>query len=218
MNKRTWIIILNALIVVCEAAALIMSRTMGWGIFWFYTHLSNLLLAIGALLMCVFMITKKELKDVPAYALMTKFAGTVAGCLTFLVVIFLLIPQSMMTGGVPWYAFYMGSQFILHLSNPLLGAVSFLFFENDRRFNKKKTIWIPVLLTLLYGIVMIIMNYLKVVVGPYFFLMVYAQPWYMTVLWVVLIIGFVYLLARFLLVQNQKQLHRQRKKMRKTGK
>ena len=218
MNKRTWIIVLNALIVVCEVFALVSSASMGWGIFWYYTHLSNLLLAIGALLMCVFMIIKKDLKEVPAYALMTKFAGTAAGCLTFLVVIFLLIPQSMMTGGMPWYAFYMGSQFILHLSNPLLGLISFLFFENDRRFNKKKTIWIPVLLTLLYGIVMIVLNYLKKIVGPYFFLMVYAQPWYMTVLWVALIVGFVYLLARFLLVQNQKQLHKQRKKARKAGK
>ena len=56
--------------------------------------------------------------------------------------------------------------------------------------------------TLLYGVVAIILNVLRVWHGPYPFLYVYEQPVWLTAVWVVVILGAAFLIALLLRVVN----------------
>jgi len=49
--------------------------------------------------------------------------------------------------------------------------------------------------TIIYAIISIILNILKVMDGPYLFLHVYNQPIYASVLWIIGILGGAYLIA-----------------------
>ena len=74
-----------------------------------------------------------------------------------------------------------------HTICPLLAVASFLFIEKEE-VTREDVRW-SLVPTLLYGTVMIILNIVGVVVGPYPFLMVRYQPWYMSVIWVIVIVG-----------------------------
>ena len=49
--------------------------------------------------------------------------------------------------------------------------------------------------TLVYALIAITLNLCRVIEGPYPFLMVYAQPWYASVLWCIIILGIAGFLA-----------------------
>ncbi|HPF53799.1 MAG TPA: hypothetical protein PLM48_04040 [Clostridia bacterium] len=57
--------------------------------------------------------------------------------------------------------------------------------------------------TLLYAIVIIILNIAKLLVGPYPFLHIYEQPWYMSIVWIAVILGMATLLAWLLWLLNR---------------
>ncbi len=216
MNKRTGAVLGNALIIVLALAGLYLNRAMGTKIFTYYTENSNILAGIAALLMLVFLLMKKDISGIPTFVLLLKFTSVICLLVTFLVTAFVLMPQSVLTGGsMPWWYFFIGGSMLYHHTlNPIAALLVFLFFENDKRFNKKKTIWCPVLITLFYGIVMLILNYLKITVGPYFFFLIYVQPWYVIAGVIAVILVLTYFLARGVLIANQKQLHKQRRKQR----
>ena len=48
---------------------------------------------------------------------------------------------------------------------------------------------IAVIPTIIYGIITLIMNARMVYTGPYFFFRIHQQPWYMTVMWMAVIVG-----------------------------
>ena len=48
---------------------------------------------------------------------------------------------------------------------------------------------IAVIPTIIYGIVTLIMNAKMIYIGPYFFFRIHQQPWYMTVMWMTVIVG-----------------------------
>ena len=52
--------------------------------------------------------------------------------------------------------------------------------------------------TLVYALVLVILNLAKLVDGPYPFLKVYQQPVYMSCIWVLAILGGAYLIAALL--------------------
>ena len=56
--------------------------------------------------------------------------------------------------------------------------------------------------TIIYAAVMIVLNLLKVLRGPYPFLYVYEQPIYMSVIWAVAILALTYILGLILRVLN----------------
>ena len=83
---------------------------------------------------------------------------------------------------------------MIHIICPVLAAVSFFALEGWAPFPKRDIVkaLIP---TLAYALVAVILNILRVIEDPYPFLMVYAQPWYMSVLWCVVILGIAAILA-----------------------
>ena len=81
-----------------------------------------------------------------------------------------------------------------HTLCPVLAAVSLFAWESAERLPRHeiRNALIP---TLVYALVILLLNLCRVVEGPYPFLMVYAQPWYASVLWCAVILGIAALLA-----------------------
>ena len=93
-----------------------------------------------------------------------------------------------------------------------LAVISFTLFEGDRRLNKKKTITLALLPTVLYAAILTILNMTSKVVGPYPFLMVNRNSPLISIIWAVAILVITYVLARFILLYNQKHSPRRKRK------
>lgn len=104
-------------------------------VFRFFTVDSNLIMAIIAFIFACFEISillgKK--KDIPKNMYILKLMGTASVTLTFLVVFLYL---SWIVKGGP-YTMIINSNLFLHLVNPILSIITFVFFEksNKLRFN-----------------------------------------------------------------------------------
>lgn len=104
-------------------------------VFRFFTVDSNLIMAIIAFIFACFEISillgKK--KDIPKNMYVLKLMGTTSVTLTFLVVFLYL---SWVVKGGP-YTMIINSNLFLHLVNPILSIITFIFFEksNKLRFN-----------------------------------------------------------------------------------
>lgn len=92
---------------------------------------------------------------------------------------------------------FMGSDLWLHTVGPLLNIVSFIFFERENTLSKKQPL-LAIIPTIIYAIFAIILNLLKVIDGPYFFLKIYEQPIWEVIMWLV-IIGILVFIIAFLL-------------------
>ncbi|MBO4760761.1 MAG: hypothetical protein J5520_03320, partial [Bacteroidales bacterium] len=62
---------------------------------------------------------------------------------------------------------------------------------------------LPLGATLLYGVVAITLNLLRLLYGPYFFLHVYEQPIYVSIFWVIVLMVLVYVLATLQLMLSR---------------
>lgn len=222
MSKNTKLALLfNVAIVVCEVLALVQ---YGFDVnqFHYYTVDSNLLTLVASLIYAICILVKKDNQEVPYFSTLLRYISTACLTLTFIVVILVLpffggVGES--TGldisnyGSNLVMYLTHNNFLYHhLLCPVLSIVSFCIFEGDRRLNKKKTIWLALLPTAIYAIVLIVLNIINEISGPYPFLRVNEQPIYMSIIWFVVIFGINYLLARVLLVENQKHSPRRKKK------
>ena len=207
MKKREKLsLIFNILILLMEVIGATMPLEEGIERLEFYTVLSNYFTIIPCLLMVIFIIVKKSLSEIPYPVMIMKYMATVALALTFIVVLVVIIPSDYGFSGYleGLLKFEFEGEFLYwHLLCPLLTVISFIFFEGDRRLNKKKTMYYPCLYTLVYAFVLVILNITGKVAGPYPFLMVLVNPWYISLIWFV-VIGLVnYFLAREILLVNQ---------------
>ena len=175
MKKRLDIII-HLLIIILEILGFIRAiRHEGRLAIEFYTDLSNLMALITSILYLVFY--KKENKIVNSLYFITATMLTI----TLLVVIFVLGP--MYKFDYKWLLLQ-GSHLIMHFICPVLFILVYLFHKK-RNDNK----YLPVFVTVIYGVVLIILNLLKVVDGPYPFLKVYNQSIFMSILWGIILIS-----------------------------
>lgn len=124
----------------------------GTGCFDYFTVDSNILAALCGLVLVPFNLKalKSGKDEIPKWALVLKFVGTVAVTLTMLVVILFLGP----TQG--YGIMYAGVTFDLHLTCPLLCIISFCFLERGIVLSKKQTLW-GIVPTLVYGTVYLIL-------------------------------------------------------------
>lgn len=123
----------------------------GFGIFKYFTTLSNVLCAIAALILAIFMLTGQ----VPRSILMLKYVGTAAVAVTLLTVLVFLGP----TQG---YKFLLtGDGLFLHLIGPVLAIVSFCFLETETPLSFAESL-LGLLPMILYGILYLI----KVILVP----------------------------------------------------
>lgn len=194
MNKKS--LIINILLVILEIVGLYMSYYYHNRIaIEYYTVLSNILVLITSLVFSIYLIKKL---NIPTWLKILKHTATTSIALTFLVVIFILAP--MYNFNYNYMLFY--QELILHhLICPILSIITFIFFDNIKI--EKNNIKYGISFTLIYAFIIIILNILKIVIGPYPFLMVYNQPIYMSIIWFILIVGLSYLISIILIRKKE---------------
>ena len=126
-------------------------------------------------------------------------AAVSATTVTFLVVVLVL---SWMYGDL-WYILTAGSMLYTHTLCPLIALGTFIGFV-PKEFKKVDAIK-ATSFTVIYGLIAIILNVMRVMKGPYPFLYVYEQPVWVTVFWIVTIISGAYVLSRLILVGKIKK-------------
>ena len=176
---------LDIAIIAGELAGLVFSidKHGWWGQYVYYTQWSNYILLIAAVIHLVCLLRS----SVPTAAERFLYVATCLTTVTFLVTVCILIPWY---GHAEWFLLETNGLFH-HLLCPLL-AVACLPFLHPMR---KKDALLAVIPTFIYGVILYTLNYFRRVDGPYPFLKVHAQPWYMSVLWFVLLAAAAYGIA-----------------------
>ena len=163
-----------------------------------YTVLSNYLALIAS---AVYLINPER-----RISQLLRYTATVCLTVTFIVVIFVFIPMTILAGqlaeGVQGMLLR-GNMPVHHILCPILSFISFILFEKHSSLTTRDSITAAIP-TLLYAIVTGALNILNVMEGPYPFLYVYRQPWYVSVMWFLAIPSGAYLVARVVLkIQNR---------------
>ena len=199
-RKRKAALFVNAAVIVFELYAL--SRTFFFmngffdiSAFQFYTNDSNIFALVSSVLYVVSSLNGKKT------GVRLRFMATSSLTLTFLVVICVLIPLEKESAS---YLLFDRACFFEHLVCPILSFVSFVFFEDGSALTRKDALS-AVLPTAVYASIMIILNMVRVVEGPYPFLRVCEQPLYMSVIWFFVIFGGAYLISRGILFLAKRQ-------------
>jgi len=190
------IIVANLVLIAAEVLGLRMSMIEDGMIdFRFYTELANAFSLIAAIVYIVFMlISVFREKEIPKFVSLLKYASVISLAVTMIIVAVVLAPFYDNAYGVLLFS---GSYFFYHTLAPLIALISFIFIEeHDIKGIIDNLIGISP--TVLYGVVMTILNIAKVIQGPYPFLMVYKNTLGMSIIWFAGIIGGTFLLAELL--------------------
>ena len=173
------VFIINLILVILEVIALIHDICVfGAGLFVWYTIDSNVLqLLVSASILWVLYRGEKISKKLTTI----HFVSAVGLTVTFLIAAFVLAPQ----GGIAYY-FLENVAPINHLIAPVLSVVSLLFLEKSE-LPGKAGMFLPASATMLYGLICLLLNALRLIDGPYFFLQVYSQPASVIVMWFAII-------------------------------
>lgn len=101
----------------------------GNNMFTMFTVDSNLLLGAFSIPILIYqiLVLKNKKESVPFCAYILKFVGVVGTSLTLLTVLFYLCPIL----GSNFYKLFLDTNFLYHLVVPVLGIISFIFFEYD---------------------------------------------------------------------------------------
>lgn len=188
MKRRKPIIALNIVIILFEIVGFIYSWfEYGWGMFRFFTQDSNLFALINSIILLVFLCTTNVL---PKWFVKMRYVAVLLLATTFMVTLCILAPMQ----NAFVRMFTDGSKLYQHTICPILFFIS--FFALERTVPKeKKCIFCGIVPTLIYAVILVILNILGVVDGPYPFLRVQAQPVYMSFIWAVVIFGGALLMA-----------------------
>lgn len=189
-NRTKAALALNLSIIVFEIIAIIIVFfKIGYYPLEYYTEDSNLFALAACSVMAAFQIRYlANGKEIPHAVQMLKYTAAAVLSVTFIVVLAVLSP--MRGEGINgWFYMLFNKDFtFLHTLCPVFTILSFVLFEKEPEITAKSafTATIP---TLFYAIVLIILNILGAVDGPYPFLRVMNQPVYMSFVWFFVIVG-----------------------------
>lgn len=191
MGKKKIALIINIIILLVEIFAftksIFISKDFSLS---YYTNDSNIIALISSLLFIIFYKKNIELvKDI-------RFVATSCLAVTFLVVLFILSPMYNFNYKLLMFT---DNFFIFHTLVPILSIISYIAFEDRSSKN-----YLCLIFTTVYGVILITLNILTLIEGPYPFLMVRNQSPLMTLLWGGLIIGGSYLVGIGLNYLNKK--------------
>lgn len=193
-HKNTNIII-NLLIVILEIIGFVLVfKELGITSLEYYTEDSNILLLISSIIILIYISKNKEL---PLWFKSFRYIAIVSTTLTLIIVLTVL---SWTTDFGLYYLLFHESMLYHHTLCPVLAILSFVFVE---RYDNLHTIH-GLYFTAVYGIIMIILNALKIVEGPYPFLLVHNQPIIHSIIWTALIFAITYAIALILKKINGK--------------
>jgi hypothetical protein len=156
----------------------------GWGQFVFYTQNSNYFLLAATLAHLYFLLKKQP---VPKTVNRLKYIATCTTTVTLVVAVAVLLPMYKR----PYITFLNGANLFQHTLCPILGVAALPLMDPV----EKRDSILALIPTGLYALVMVPLNYFRVFDGPYPFLRVHNQPWYMSVLWLVAIFLVAFVIA-----------------------
>lgn len=173
-KNRKVALILNIILFLLEAITLVFAFKYNKLALEYYTNDSNIFTMITSLL---FIINYKFNKN---YIKNLRFISTVCLTVTFIVVLFIICPENNFN-----YKYYLltDSFLMFHTICPIISFISYVFFEEPNNNN-----FVGIGLTIVYGIILIILNLLKIVNGPYSFLMIRQQGILLTIFWFTILI------------------------------
>lgn len=160
----------------------------------FYTHQSNFLALITSGVFVLVGIAKLFGDGrIPHVVKFFRFMTTVMLYITLIVVLVGLGPMAFLAGG-DLFSMYGGPMFVMHLMGPLVSLLSFVCFEGTPRLGLGDA-FLAVQYNYLYSLVMVILNAVGKVEGPYPFLMVDSNPVWLSVLYAVTLLPGAFLVA-----------------------
>lgn len=196
----------NILVVLLEVFSFIAGFILRWDqyrfkAFLYYTQDSNLFAMAACLLMAV---SQAECllgrRAAPSrLAQHMKYMAACALSLTFLVVLFILVPLAgwdTLTSRL-----FSGTRLYHHFLCPILTVFSFLFLEDYRDLPLRNAVF-ALIPTACYAAILTGLNIFHLADGPYPFFKVYDQPVWVSLFWTVLILGSAYAIAAGLLALN----------------
>jgi hypothetical protein len=195
MNSKNIKIIINLSIVILEIIGFILVfRELGIASIEYYTEDSNLLLLISSSIFLAYLFRDKEL---PAWFRSLRYVAVVSTTLTLIIVLTVL---SWTTDLGLYHLIFHESMLYHHTLCPILAILSFVLIEKYEGLNVIHGLYF----TIIYAIIMIVLNVLKIVEGPYPFLLVYKQPIFHSIIWTILILAMTYAIALILKKVNGK--------------
>ncbi len=157
-KERRTVFYVNLILFVLEIIAFIHDiYAFKLGLFEWYTVDSNVLQMVisGFVIFCCL----KE-KSFPELLTVAHFISAVGLTVTFLIAAFVLAPE----GGIAYY-FFNDVAPINHFIGPLLSVISLLFLERTEKLPIRIIIW-PALASLMYGVIALVLNALRIMDGP----------------------------------------------------
>ena len=189
MRSKNMSLILNFALVISEIIALIASiKVMGRICFEYYTIDSNILALISSSIFLYYLINKKK---IPGWLKIFKYTSTICLSITFFVVLFVLVPMS----NFDFYGMLLKDSLLFHhVLCPLFAIISFIFFDKLGKITKKDSIN-GLYFTFIYAATLIVLNILSVLEGPYPFLRVRNQSTLISIIWLISLLSFAYLVS-----------------------
>ncbi|MBR4473476.1 MAG: hypothetical protein IKS55_07540 [Oscillospiraceae bacterium] len=168
--------IMCLIILALEARGLYISISeRHWKIFAFYTQLSNIITAVSAILVII-------LGQTP-FTTLLRYLSSCMLLMTFLVTACVLVPM----GADAKQLLFSGNGVYHHLLIPIISIASYLLLE--QHVKSASAILLPTVITFLYGVAMLWLNYKGLFDGPYPFFRVRNQSLKATVLWMTILIA-----------------------------
>lgn len=188
-NKRKLMlaIVVNFIIVLLEIIGAILSiKRHGVRAFQYYTEDSNYFaLIISFIFVLCGIISLTTNKSLGGVIHILRFISTTCLTVTLIVVLLVLIP---MFPEDSVFMLFGNSNLYQHTLCPILSVLSFVFLENEIRLSKR-SIFISLIPTIVYGVICISLNICRVMEGPYPFFYVYEFPWYFSTIFLLSIFG-----------------------------
>ncbi|MBP5450103.1 MAG: hypothetical protein J6Y01_08335 [Spirochaetales bacterium] len=185
--------IILIIILLCEAIGFRFSiRNRGWTLFAYYTQISNMLTAVSVIVMLIANITNRSVKWITGL----RYGSTCMLLLTVTITLALIAPSGQVPLGQLLFS-PLDNGLYHHLICPILSIFSYIVCEDHIQHNS--VILIPVCETLIYGIIMLTLNGLRIFVGPYPFLQVHDQSVFASIAWVIGILLLTMLLSALIL-------------------
>lgn len=182
INVKIDIFLFNLMLVALEIMGIKRAFKYSCRTLRFYTTDSNIFLCITSTIMMVTaLVCIIKQCDIPKAILIMKYFSVCCITMTFIVVLTVLLPGKV-SDGYGIHIMYKGAQIYHHTVCPALAIIAFIFIEKKDRFDKLfiRIAYIP---TVIYGVVIIILNLKGVVYGPYPFLRITTQPVHMSIFW-----------------------------------
>lgn len=190
--KRLVSLIINIFISLMELySVVIIIMENGFGVFKFYTDISNILALLSSACLVVYVIPrlKKPQISCPKIIKYLRLFSVSPMIITFLVVLIFLVPLS---GGLATeFMLFFDTMLFHHFLCPIFIIVSFVFFEPDIMLTKKDS-FLSVIPTIIYAGFILALNILHRIVGPYKFLLVFEQTIWVTIFWIIIIFSLAY--------------------------